>query len=64
MVTSKTKEEIKADVEQAERLGVLVICREDLIDALPRTLMQADPEGIYAEAEQAVRAGLAKVSVR
>ena len=55
-MTSRRREEVVADIEQAERLGVLVVTQEDLIEALPRTLALPDPERFYNEAEEAMRA--------
>jgi len=55
IVTSKSRDDIKADLEQAERLGVFVVTKESLQDALARTLVLPDAETIYAEAETAAR---------
>jgi len=52
IVTSKSKEEIKADLEQAEKLGILVITRESLEEALKRTLFFPNAEALFAELEQ------------
>jgi hypothetical protein len=60
IVTAKTAAEVKPDVEAAERLGVLVLTRENLERAVDRTLLMPDPDPIYTEAEQAVRAALSK----
>ena len=60
IVTSKTREEINADLEQAEKLGVAVLSKESLEDALKRTLVLPDAELLFAEAEQAVRAARAR----
>lgn len=60
IVTSRTAAEIKADVEAAERLGILVISREGLEETITRTVFQPTADQMYAEGEQAVAAALAK----
>ena len=55
IITSKEREEIRADVEQAERLGVLVLTKESLHQAINRTLVLPDAERLYAEGERTVR---------
>lgn len=55
IITSKDREEVKADLEQAERLGVVVTTKESLLQALNRTLVLPDAEGIYAEGERTAR---------
>jgi hypothetical protein len=47
IVSSKTKEEIKADLEQAQKLGVVVLTRETLLELLQQTIAAPDPEAIY-----------------
>jgi hypothetical protein len=64
IVTSKTATEIKPDVEVAERLGVLILTREGLDQAIDRTLMQLNADQLYTEAEQSVSAALAKYEVQ
>lgn len=54
MVTSKSQEEIKADLEQAEKLGVFVLTREALEETLKRTLFLSNADALFAEAEQSV----------
>ncbi len=56
MVTSKTRAEVKADLEEAERHGVLVITSENLQEAVEvRTLPLPNANAIYDEAERAVQ---------
>jgi F0F1-type ATP synthase membrane subunit b/b' len=55
MVTSKTREEIRADLEQAEKLGVLVVTREDVEQELTSTLRLPNADQIYERAEQTIR---------
>ena len=56
IVTSKMREEVRADLEQAERLGVVVMTRESLEDGLKRTLVLPDAEALFAESERTARA--------
>ena len=60
IVTSKAREEVKADLEQAEKLGIVVLTRESLEEALKRTLVLPDAEALFAEGEQAAQAAQAK----
>lgn len=60
IVTTKTRMEVRADLEQAQRLGVLVITRETLDTSLGRTLVQPDADAIFREGEQVVSEGLAR----
>ena len=60
IITSKDREEVKADLEQAEKLGVAVVTKESLLQALNRTLVLPDAEGIYTEAERTAREGQEK----
>jgi hypothetical protein len=60
MVTSRTESEIKADIEHAERLGVLVLSREQLDRIINQTLVTPNTNQLYDEAEAAVRAAQAK----
>lgn len=60
IVTSKARDEVKADLEQAERLGVVVLAREFVEEALKRTLVLPNAEALFAEGEQAARAAQAK----
>lgn len=62
IITSKDREEVKADLEQAEKLGVVVVTKESLLQALNRTLVFPDAEGIYAEGERAAHEGQEKYS--
>jgi hypothetical protein len=64
IVTSKRRLEIRADIEQAERLGVLIVTAETLQAVLPRTLFRVDPEQIFLEGEREVSGALAKYQVQ
>lgn len=60
IVTYKTTAEVAAELEAAERLGIFVVPRETIDASIDRTLIQPNADQIYAEAEQAVSAALAK----
>jgi hypothetical protein len=60
IVTSKTRAEVMADVEQAERLKVLVLTREDLEQYVARTLAPPNADQLFDQGEQAVQAAAAK----
>jgi hypothetical protein len=60
IVTSKTSDEVKPDMEQAERLGILVITRESFEQVINRTLVLPNADRLYEESERSIRAALAK----
>lgn len=60
MITSQPRSDIQADLESAEKLGILVIAREDLEQALTRTIFSQNPDQLYMEAEQSVKDALSK----
>lgn len=62
IVSSKSREEVRADLEQAEKLGVLVLTKESLHQAIDRTLVRQDADQIYAEGERVVREQQGKYS--
>lgn len=64
MVTSRTRDEIKADVEQAEKLGILVISRENLEQAVINTLVLPNAEQLYEQAIQAVESAITQSSIQ
>ncbi len=55
IVTAKTRDEVRADLEQAQRLGVAVMTREDLTAALNRTIVVVDADLIFAQALESVK---------
>ena len=55
IVTAKTMEEIKADLEQAQKLGVLVVAQESLHELMQQTIAAPDPEAIYTRAWDGVQ---------
>jgi hypothetical protein len=60
IVTTRSSNDVKADMEAAERLGVVVITREALQDLLDRSLIQPNADQMYTQAEQAVTTALAR----
>jgi hypothetical protein len=54
IATSKPRPEITADLDQAEKLGVMVYTREDLETILDRTNFAQDAEQLFAGVEEAV----------
>jgi hypothetical protein len=52
MVSTLPRAELQADLEQAERLGVLVLAREQLDQIVPRTVVRNDPDELFQEAEK------------
>jgi len=55
MISSKTRQEIKIGADAAEKIGVLILAREDIDSAVDRTILLPDPEAIYLEAEQSLK---------
>ncbi len=62
IVSSKSRKEVAADIEQAEKLGVLVITRDEILKLLDQTLMLPNAENIYLEAELKVKKAVDKHS--
>ncbi len=60
IVSSRARAEISADIEQAEKLGVLVISREDLEQAVGSTPVLPNAGQFYEEALKAVESAKAK----
>lgn len=61
IVTSLLRERVAAELEQAERLGVVVITREILEVAIERTLLPPNPDAIYDEAVRSLAEAAAKL---
>jgi hypothetical protein len=57
MVTSLTRDEVLADLEQAEKLGIAVVTKEDLDTAIERTLVFPEADRFFVEAEESVKRG-------
>lgn len=59
IVSTKTRLELSADLEHAQKLGVLVVSQEDLQEMLGRTYLVQDANRLYQEAEERVRSEMA-----
>ncbi|URK88484.1 hypothetical protein LP421_15090 [Rhizobium sp. RCAM05350] len=57
LVTTKTRTEVVADLEQAEKLGVLVITSEDILSAIDRVIYHPDADRYFSDAEKLVAEG-------
>jgi hypothetical protein len=64
IVTTLTKEEVKADLEQAEKLGVLVLTKEEIDQFVTGTLIPGNAEAMFGAAEQRVRDAQENLSLR
>jgi len=60
IVSSRARVEISADIEQAEKLGVLIMSRENLEQAVARTPVLPSAEQFYEEALKVVESAKAK----
>lgn len=60
LVTSRSRQEVRADLDQAERLGVLVLTADELRDAPDRSHLFPDADQLFREAEQAVEERLSR----
>jgi hypothetical protein len=56
MVSPLPRAELQADLEQAERLGVLVIAREELDQIVQRTIISSNPDELFQEVLKRVQA--------
>ena len=54
IITAKTREEVRADLEQAEKLGMYVITSELIEDLINRTLFPQNADQLFQEAETEV----------
>lgn len=64
IVTTLTREEIKADLEQAERLGVLVLAKEEIDQLVTNTLITGNADATFAAAEIRVRDAQENLNLR
>jgi hypothetical protein len=55
MVSTLPRAELQADLEQAERLGVLVMAREQLDQIVPRTVIANNPDELFQDAEKRIQ---------
>lgn len=59
IITAKPRDEVIADLDQAERLGIYVLTRENIQEALSLTRMISDADKDFAECEDRVQTILA-----
>lgn len=55
IITNKTREEAKADIEQAGKLGTFVICRDEFGSLMEQSLPSPDADAFFQTAEEAVK---------
>lgn len=55
IISTLPRAELQADLEQAERMGVLVLAREQLDQMVPRTMVRNDPDELFQDAEKRVQ---------
>lgn len=55
MITTKTREEVRGELDDARRAGVVVVTGDDLPELVSRTLLLPDADQLYAEAEASLR---------
>lgn len=60
IVSSLARHKLAADLEQAEKLGVIVLSKENLQDGVNRTMLIPDADRYYNEAIEVIRAGFEK----
>lgn len=51
IVTALSRDEVKADLDQARGLGVAVVTKEDLLSAIDQTIVQRNAEEIFMQVE-------------
>lgn len=54
LVTSLPRDEVKANIQNAEELGVAVVCKEELQNALQLVVLRVDGEEIFAKAKKLI----------
>ena len=55
IVTALGKDEVRADLDQARTLGVVVATKEDLLSALDQSIMRRNAEDIFTRAQASLR---------
>lgn len=55
IVTTLTREEVKADLNEAVKLGVYVITKEDLVDMIESTRFPQDSDYLFSQAEDSLK---------
>lgn len=54
IVSALPKEEIKADLEEAGKNGIAVVCKENLENLVNRVILFPDPDGLFRESVQLI----------
>jgi hypothetical protein len=60
IVTSQPRADVEVDIEQAEKLGILVVTHEILEQGVARTALPQNPDKFFEDAEQQIKLALAK----
>jgi hypothetical protein len=60
IVTTKTREEVRPDIDQAERLGILIVTRENLLQAVDQTIRMPTADQLYDQSFEAARTAQAE----
>ncbi|MGE0095134.1 MAG: hypothetical protein AB7M05_01720 [Alphaproteobacteria bacterium] len=60
IITSKARSEILVDLEQAEKIGILVLTREDLEESIKKTILPPHADRLYEQAEQHILSAATK----
>lgn len=55
MVTTRSTEEVRTELDDARRAGIVVITRDDMPELLTRTLLLPNADQLYARAEESLR---------
>jgi len=58
IVTAKNRDEIRPDIEEAQKLGIYVITRSQLEAAIAQTILPSNADVLYERAESAVQQAL------
>jgi hypothetical protein len=63
IVTSKKEIEIEAEIDVAEKMGILVIAYENIYSLLDQTALLQDANALFARAESRIASGMERSSV-
>ena len=55
IVTTKTRDEVRGELDDARKAGIVVITRDDLPSLIDRTLLLPNADQLFIEAEQSLR---------
>ena len=55
IVTTKTRDEVRGELDDARKAGIVVITRDELPSLIERTLLLPNADQLYIEAEQSLR---------